>query len=90
LQRLTYACDELQSNLPSELRARLEECVYVEPEIEGGLSRSIYPDVRVIEYPNRRSGSTRTEGGSTAMAEPIIVRGESEPATEAFIEIIDP
>jgi hypothetical protein len=29
---LTYACDELQDRLPDDLRARLEERVFVEPE----------------------------------------------------------
>ena len=29
---LTYACDELQELLPRDLRARLEERVFVEPD----------------------------------------------------------
>lgn len=82
---LTYACDELQDHLPRDLRARLEERVFVEPEFgDGG---GIYPDVRVVEYPSR--------GGGTALAteieaaEPLLIRAESEPATEGYIEIID-
>jgi len=85
---LTYARDELQQHLPPELRARLEDRVYVEPE--NGDGRGIYPDVRVIEYPSRPGRSTATAGaGDVAVAEPIVVHGESEPATEGYIEIID-
>ena len=82
---LTYACDELQEYLPGDLRARLEERVFVEPEY--GERRGIYPDVRVVERPGR--------GGGTALAlevevaEPLVIHAEGEPATEGFIEIID-
>ena len=82
---LTYACDDLQEHLPRDLRARLEERVFVEPEFGDG--RGIYPDVRVVEYPRR--------GGGTALAteveaaEPLVIHAESEPATEGYIEIID-
>jgi len=82
---LTYACDELQDHLPRDLRARLEERVFVEPEEGDG--RGIYPDVRVVEYPDR--------GGGTALAteveaaQPLVIQMESEPATEGYLEIID-
>src|SRR5687767_1239204 len=63
-----YACDTLQSRLPTGLRARVEERVFVEsPDDE---SRSFYPDVRVIE---RKPGRSAPESG-VAMAEPIVVR----------------
>lgn len=84
---LTYFRDELQSHLPNDLRARLEERVCVEPDV--GDWRSIYPDVRVVEYPNRRS----SESGGVAVAEEVAVDTyfvtSEEPATEGFIEIID-
>jgi hypothetical protein len=82
---LTYARDELQERLPRDLRARLEERVYVEPEI--GDRRPIYPDVRVIEHPGHGGGvalASEVEG-----AEPLIIHGENEAATEGYIEIID-
>ena len=44
---LTYARDALQEHLPGDLRARLEERVFVEPDFDDG--RSIYPDLRVTE-----------------------------------------
>src|SRR5262245_5387348 len=81
---VTYAADHLQPELPSDLRARLEERVYVETETP----RFIYPDVRVIE--RRRVSSPG--GGKTSSAvldEPLIISLADEPATQGFIEIID-
>jgi hypothetical protein len=82
---LTYARDDLQEYLPNDLRARLEERVYVEPEYEDG--RGIYPDVRVVEHPGRGGGVALA--AEVEVAEPLIIHAESEPATEGFIEIID-
>ena len=82
---LTYARDALQDCLPRDLRARLEERVFVEPE--HGEGRGIDPDVRVVEYPGRGGATARAT--DVAVAEPLIIHGESEPATEGFIEIID-
>lgn len=84
---LTYASDDLQPNLPKNLRARLEERVFVEPE--GVDARSLYPDIRVIERPKWASGSAPSAVSDVAVAEPIIVCGDPEPPTEGFIEIID-
>ena len=48
----TYACDQLQPQLPAGLRARIEEYVTVESDDEPERSRSRFsPDVRVIERP---------------------------------------
>ena len=82
---LTYACDELQKGLPSDLRARLEERVYVEPEFGDG--RGIYPDVRVVEHPGRGGGAPLAT--EAEVAEPLVIHAEIEPATEGFIEIIE-
>jgi hypothetical protein len=91
---LTYARDDLQQRMPQSLRAPLEERVFVEPD--EGPGRGIYPDVRVVEYPSRRptaeSGSVSSEQvseSSVALAESIVIHGQSEPATEGYIEIID-
>lgn len=83
---LTYAGDELQELLPRDLRARLEERIYVEPEF--GEGRVVYPDVRVVEYP-RRGGGEAAQSAGVAMAEPLLIHREVEPAKEGFIEIID-
>lgn len=82
---LTYARDELQEHLPSDLRARLEERVYVEPEFGDG--RGIYPDVRVVEHPGRGGGAAMAT--EVEVAEPLVIHLDSDPATEGFIEIID-
>ena len=39
-----YAADQLQARLPADLRARVEERVFVEPAF--GVARSVYPDIR--------------------------------------------
>ena len=51
---ITYARDQLQSDLPDDLRARMEERVFV--EMESGEPRAIFPDVHVVEYPSRSPG----------------------------------
>lgn len=85
---LTYARDELQAHLPGDLRARLEERVFVEPE--AGWGRRIYPDVRVIEHPRRLGAETnQADAEGVVVAEPIVIHAADEPATEGFVEIID-
>jgi hypothetical protein len=83
---LTYACDSIQQHLPGDLRARLEERVFVEPDVGDG--RAIYPDVRVVERPGR-AGTSGEASLDVAVAEPLIIHAEDEPATEGYIEIID-
>ena len=79
-----YASDQLQSRLPGDLRARVEERVVVEPL--AGESRDVYPDVRVVE---RGRGEGAAVAASTTIAEPLILRLASEPMTETYIEIVD-
>ncbi len=84
---ITYARGALQKELPSDLVARVDERVFVEPfEGEG---RNIVPDVRVVERgrpPDQRVGT----GNGVAVAEPLVVHlEESEPIRQGFIEIID-
>jgi hypothetical protein len=83
---ITYARDQLQGVLPADLRARVEERVFV--ELPQGLERTIYPDIRVVER-GRRKGSSIAVPGVVAVAKPLRVRLPSEPATQGFIEIID-
>jgi len=81
---VVYACDLIQATLPSDLRARVQERVFVESSEAG--TRTVYPDVRVVE--------TRTPqgNGGTAVAvvdEPLILHlDDDEPLTEGFIEIV--
>ena len=89
-QRLViYASDELQSHLPSDLRARVEERVFVHYEEE--LLRVIVPDVRIRErvrstVSNPISTQVEETGVATVVADhssdPIEITIESEPVTE--------
>lgn len=81
---IIYASDQLQNRLPDDLRARVEERVVVEPL--AGESRSVYPDVRVVER-GRGDGEATASGISTA--QPLILNMASEPKIETYIEIID-
>jgi hypothetical protein len=82
---ITYARDQLQGRLPGDLRARVQERVFVEtPERSHGM----YPDIRVVERrrPQAR-GAAKTTG--LAVAEPFRIRIYDEPVTQGFIEILD-
>ena len=82
---IIYACDVLQSNLPDDLRARVEERVFVEsPE---GTERANYPNVRIIERPRRQTVISPEAG--VAVAEPLVIHLASEPVSQGFIEIVE-
>jgi Protein of unknown function (DUF4058) len=95
---VTYIRDWLQARLPAELRARMQERVYIEvPDVRRG---EYYPDVRVIEHPRRApttgAGTAVAEAGTTTTgadeylpAEPILIHLDIEPITESFVEIVD-
>jgi hypothetical protein len=83
---ITYASDELQTRLPRDLRARVEERVVVEPADEE--VRSVYPDVRIVEHSAATAVAVFNQETSTS-ARPIVVRVADEPATEGFIEIFE-
>ncbi len=85
----TYARDQLQEQLGGELVARLGERLIVESLSDR--SRSIYPDVRVVEHGLGDMGlSTATAAFATALAEPVVVEVASDPEPQGFIEIIEP
>jgi hypothetical protein len=86
---IIYARDALQRVLPGSLRARVEERVLLETPVGIG-DHPLYPDVRVVEYrvESKRGLETYTES-NLAVAEPLLVDAEMEPATETFLEIID-
>ena len=83
---IIYAADQLQGNLPSDLRARVEDRVVVEPG--DGDSRSVFPDIRIVQRGHGPSHAA-TSQTNIAMLEPITLRLDDEPMTETFIEIID-
>lgn len=83
---ITYACDQLQPDLPDNLLARVEERVFL--EFEGAQRRNVYPDVRVVETRGPRQAAPSSETG-TALAEPLLIHIDDEPMTQGYIEIID-
>lgn len=85
-----YACDELQPQLPNDLIARVEEYLAVEAGAEAD-SRRYYPDVKVSE---ERGNGTQTENvpktvSGIAVAEPVVIALDAEPATLHEIQILD-
>ena len=83
---VTYARDELQEQLPDGLLARMQDRVMVE-SLEAD-SRAVYPDVRVIEQ-TLAAPAAGGAGRAVAIAEPLVVHLQSEPAIESFIEVIE-
>jgi len=85
---ITFAREQIRPLLPADLRARVEERVFVETSF--GPERTIFPDLRVIE---RTRASTEPSSASTATlassAGPILVELDDEPMTQGYIQIID-
>src|SRR5437899_2205577 len=85
-QRLiTYAADQVGAQLPDDLRARVEERVFVETEAEQ--IRRIVPDVHVAQYPPSGASHSQLAEGGAALAEPMVFLLEDEAVTEGYIEI---
>lgn len=86
-QRLiTYSADQLGPKLPADLRARVEERVFVETEAEQ--IRRIVPDVHVTQYHVSQAATPALhDTGGVAVAEPMVFLLEDEAVTESYIEI---
>lgn len=82
----TCACDQLQPRLPGQLRARVEERVFV--EIDEGVYRAVHPDVGVVEYPRGPGEAAAVEAG-VAVDEPLVLHLDDEPTRQGYLEIID-
>jgi hypothetical protein len=83
---ITYTCDLLQPDLPEQLRARVEERVFVEsddPEY-----RTFYPDVHVFERGRPEEAAPAAESG-VALEEPLVVHLANDPLSQGYIEIVD-
>jgi hypothetical protein len=69
---LVYACDQLNSELPPGLQARVDERLAIDADEEK--SRTYLPDVSVTESWDRPAGAVLGQGGQTvAAAEPTVV-----------------
>lgn len=85
---IVYASNQLNSQLPGDLSARIEETLTVE-EDDSESRRKIVPDVRILEGSPWSTGGPETSGAeSIAVAEPILF--PIEPPRLRHIEIIDP
>ncbi|MGC1275182.1 MAG: DUF4058 family protein [Planctomycetaceae bacterium] len=89
--RLTvYAANHLQSQLPRELRASVEETVAVSQDDEPPVH--LKPDARIVEG-RRRPAMAETEGGvalaEIETAEAILVELEDEPPTARSVQIVE-
>ncbi|MDA1050400.1 MAG: DUF4058 family protein [Planctomycetota bacterium] len=83
---ITYTHDQIQGRLPSDLRARVEERMFVDADVRE--NRGIYPEVRVVERGSTHAVALAAET-DIALAEPLVIRLGDEPASQGFIEIID-
>jgi hypothetical protein len=83
---VTYACDQLQAALPGDLRARVEERVFI--QYGEGEGRGLYPDVHVLEREKGAFISRRTHG-SVGTVEPLVISLADEPLTQGFIQVVD-
>jgi len=83
---ITYACDQLQPSLPEQLRARVEERVFVESDDPE--HRTFYPDVHVFER-GRPEKNVPTPQGNVAVDETLVVHLKNEPLSQGYIEIVD-
>src|SRR5688572_19700831 len=83
---IQYTCDALQPRLPNDLRARVEERVFVESEPER--IRQVVPDVHVAQvYQAGADDSSVLKEGGGAAAEPLVFELSNPPVTEGYIKI---
>ena len=83
-----YARDQLNEQLSGKLIARVEERLV--GENGDSRARSIYPDVRIKEKAGTAESGGVAEMEETTATEPMIIHYNSEPATETFINIMEP
>jgi hypothetical protein len=84
---IVYLSDALQKELPGDLRSRVDERVFVEPD--EGQPRNIVPDVRVVERGRQLHPRLRAGNGVATAEPPIVHMEQDEPVRQGFIEIID-
>ncbi|MBI3270883.1 MAG: DUF4058 family protein [Planctomycetes bacterium] len=82
---IVYARDRIQERLPSDLRAEVEERVFVEFAL--GTERSFRPDVHVVETGGQASDVPSASGVATA--QPLVLELPPEEVAERFLNIID-
>jgi len=83
---IAYARETLQAVLPRDLRARVEERVFL--EATAGFGRRVIPDVRVVEH-RPATAPVPATASAVAIAEPLTIVLADEPTTQGYIEIRD-
>ncbi len=84
---MVYARNQINSQLPDDLQARVEESLAV--EVDDQARRTVYPDVCVVEQPDMPYGESSVATEVVAVAEPCVLTLEDEPRTERHLEIVD-
>lgn len=84
---VTYAADRLNSLLPTDLAASVEERVAVEADVNE--EHHFAPDVRIIEPQAVTEGEEEEAPGGIAVAAPLRLLAQVEPITERFIRVIE-
>lgn len=86
---IQYTRDALAPGLPEDLRARVEERVFV--ETEPGPGRFVVPDLHIAQVQRKASRPMEMrEGSGTTVAEPeAVFEVLEEPVTEGYLEITE-
>ncbi len=85
---ITYACDALQSHLPDDLWAVLQERVFVETDSER--MRHVVPDVHISRvYPPPTPQAVMLREGGVVVVEPVVFELHDLEITEGYIKILD-
>jgi hypothetical protein len=85
---ISFGREQIRPRLPSDLKARVEERVYVAtdpPRPRGSDVR--LPDLRVVERPVPVAQPRAAAGGAVAVAKPLVIRLGGDTVTEGLIEI---
>jgi hypothetical protein len=87
---IIYTRDQLQSRLPGNLRARVEERVFIDDadDVEVG-GRIVHPDVQIVERRDRELAQPSVVASDQA-TQPATVIIQNEPLTQTYVQIIDP
>ena len=81
---IAYGRETLQAVVPRDLRARVEERVFL--EATAGFGRRVIPDVRVVEH-RPATAPVPATASAVAIAEPLTIVLADEPTTQGYIEI---
>lgn len=82
---MVYIRDQISDQLPGDLQARVEESICVDLDES---ARWIYPDVKVVESPEKTSGAGIALAEAT-ITEPTIIPLPNEKPIQRHIEIVD-